>query len=148
MYLGNFDASKAGHDKYYFDVRECTLDFRGDLRIHPGSHWGWQTMVLTASHNPPVNGLIGPMILKSVVVEEWAWITSRCLLYNCHIGKGAILSVGAVVRSQKIEPFTCVAGNPAMVIARFDLDSKMWIKVKPEWPECYPDAEQPPYECF
>jgi acetyltransferase-like isoleucine patch superfamily enzyme len=51
-----------------------------------------------------------------IIVEEDAWIgTNVTLLYGCHIGRGAIIGSGCVVRS-KVPPYAIVIGNPAKVI--------------------------------
>jgi len=42
------------------------------------------------------------------------------VLYNCHVGEGAVVSVGSVVRSRDVPPWTMVEGNPARIIARYE----------------------------
>lgn len=82
-------------------------------------------MVITLSHDPAdYNKGVVP---KPVIIHKNAWICSRAILYNCEIGEGAVVAIGAVVRSMKVEPFTMVAGNPARVIKKF-VNGK-WVKV-------------------
>lgn len=53
---------------------------------------------------------------KDVIVEEDVWIASNVtLLAGCHIGRGATLGAGAVVRSN-IPPYAIVIGNPGKII--------------------------------
>ncbi len=53
---------------------------------------------------------------KDVIVEEDVWIGSRVTLLNgVHIGRGAIIGAGSVVRN-KIPPYAIVTGNPAKII--------------------------------
>lgn len=53
---------------------------------------------------------------KDVIVEEEVWIASNVtLLAGCHIGRGATIGAGAVVRSN-IPPYAIVIGNPGKII--------------------------------
>ena len=52
-----------------------------------------------------------------VVIEDGVWIGSRVIiLAGIKIGYGSIIGAGAVV-TKDVEPYTIVAGNPAVVIA-------------------------------
>ena len=119
-----------GFDLKYFNERNIRLDVRGPLVIHPDSTWGAYITVITKSHNP-TNGE-RYLVDRPVIVDKDAWICSGALLYNCHIGEGAIVSVGTVVRSQTVMPFVMVAGNPARVIARFIGGAWQYIEPKYE----------------
>ena len=125
--IGNWNDLAAGHPKNYFSERYTFMDFRGDLLISPLSHWGYENMIITLTHDISPGRYTEDLIMKSVRVDDWAWITSRCILYNCHIGHHAILAIGAVVANMDVEPWTIVAGNPAKVVARWS-DSK-WTRV-------------------
>lgn len=53
---------------------------------------------------------------KDIIVEEDVWIaTNVTLLMGAHIGRGAILGSGCVIRS-KIPPYAIVIGNPAKIV--------------------------------
>jgi acetyltransferase-like isoleucine patch superfamily enzyme len=60
------------------------------------------------------------VVLRPVIIDDYAWIASDVVLYNCHIGEGAVVSVGSVVRSRDVPPWTMVEGNPARIIARYE----------------------------
>jgi serine acetyltransferase len=48
-----------------------------------------------------------------VIVEEDVWIGGRTIILNgVHIGRGAVIGAGAVVRS-RVPPYSIVIGNPA-----------------------------------
>ena len=111
-----------GHPAEFYKKRRIVLDTRGPLNIHPKSRWGFSINVLTASHDPDTRHPEP----RPVVVEEDAWICSYALLYNCIIGKGAIVATGSVVRSCEVAPYTMVAGNPAEVIARCPEQGAHW----------------------
>jgi len=64
---------------------------------------------------------------RPVVIDDYAWMASDVVLYNCHVGEGAVVSVGSVVRSRDVPPWTMVEGNPARVIARYDHERGEWI---------------------
>lgn len=109
-----------GHTAQYFRERSIRLDTRGPLTIHPESRWGYFVTVITKSHHRGPGDDIpdGALVDRPVIVDREAWICSSAILYNCIIGEGAIVAVGAVVRSQEVKPYVMVAGNPARVIAR------------------------------
>lgn len=67
------------------------------------------------------------VVLRPVVVDDYAWIGSDAVLYNCHVGEGAVVAVGSVVRSRDVPPWTMVEGNPARIIARYDHERGGWI---------------------
>lgn len=111
-----------GHDDLYYNDRHCWLDRRGTLTIDPTSEWGYFITVITMSHDTAhwkEAGFQAPMIDRPVIVERGAWILSHAILYNCIIHEGAIVAIGAVIRSQEVMPWTMVAGNPARSVARY-----------------------------
>lgn len=125
--IGQYNKSKAGHPEQYFAERYTFIDYRGDLRVSPLSYWGYRNTVITASHDVlRTGGFTGAMLFKRVWVDDYAWITSGCILYNCHVGHHAIVSIGSVVCNMEILPYQVVAGNPAKVIAWYDLENKRW----------------------
>lgn len=129
---GNFDESKAGHDEYYYKIRLTNLDFRGHLSISPLSYWGFGASVYTCSH-ALVNGAYdAAAISKSVKVGDYAWICSQVILYNCVIEHHAIVSIGSVVRNMTVPAYHVAEGNPAKLIARWDLEAKRWIRLNGE----------------
>ena len=53
---------------------------------------------------------------KDIVVEEEVWIGARVSLLNgVHIGRGAIIGTGSVVR-KSIPPYAITIGNPAKIV--------------------------------
>lgn len=125
--LGNYDKSKAGHDEVYYVERHCFIDYRGDLCIHPESYWGFGCKVITQTHSI-AGGWFHPIAEnRRVQVDDQAWICSFAILYNCHIGHHAIVSIGSVVSGLTVPPYHVAAGNPARLI-RF-WDGKNWQKL-------------------
>ena len=110
------------------ELHGVDLDCRGTLIIHKDSVWGFWIKVITLGHetNEGVN-MTAPPVDRPVIVDKDAWICSCAQLYNCHIGEGAIVTFGTVVRSQEVKPYTMVAGNPARVIAHWD--GQDWVYV-------------------
>ena len=52
-----------------------------------------------------------------VIVEEGVWLAANVtLLSGTHIGRGAIIGAGSVLRSCKVPPYAIVVGNPGKVI--------------------------------
>jgi len=125
---GQWTPDKIGKPLEYFALRETFLDCRGNLKIHPGSEWGWFVSVITMSHDITEGHYSDKAAPRTVTVDEGAWICSRALLYNCHVQHHAIVACGAVVRNMTVEPYTIVEGNPARVTRRF-VDGQ-WVPVE------------------
>lgn len=113
----------------YLTRRGTVLDCGGPLVISAKSHWGYGVLVLTRSHDIS-QGSLGAVVPRGVRVDDGAWICSRAVLSGCHIGAGAIVAAGTVVRGQDVAPAVMVAGNPARVIARWD--GERWAYVASE----------------
>jgi galactoside O-acetyltransferase len=55
-----------------------------------------------------------------ITIEDKVWMGFGCtILSGVRIGEGAVIGANSVVR-QNVEPWTVVAGNPAVVIKRLD----------------------------
>lgn len=131
--LGKYDKQKAGHDEHYYAERHCMIDYRGILQISPLSYFGFGVTVITASHSIFLTGQFNPaIVMKRVIVDEYAWITSKSILYNCHVEHHGVVSIGAVVTNMIVESYTVVAGNPAFVIARWN--GERWLRTDSENP--------------
>ena len=64
-----------------------------------------------------------PLVRKPVVIGEWVWIGAGAFIHpGVTIGDGAIVGARAVV-TKDVEPWTIVAGNPAVVIKKRDKHS-------------------------
>lgn len=77
---------------------------------------------------------------KDIIVEEDVWIGSHVtLLKGSHIGRGAIIGSGAVVRTT-IPPYAIVVGNPAKIVGfKFNPDEIIEHEAK-----LYPEDERIP----
>lgn len=129
--FGHFREADAGHAEHYFSERFTLLDFRGPLKIASTAQFGFCNRIFTQSHSIAHGQFYGPAIDKPVTIEDGAWITSYCTLYDCTIGHHAIVSIGSVVAHATIPPYTIVAGNPARPVAEWD--GEKWVKV--DWLE-------------
>lgn len=124
----------------YFAQRGIFLDCRGPLVISAESLWGFRVRVYTESHDVSGGpGALGPTMPYGVQVDAGAWIGSEALLAGCHIGEGAIVAAGTVVRGQDVGPEVMVAGNPARVIA-------VWREVMGRWRWIYLPEQVSGYE--
>lgn len=126
---GTYDQAKAGHEEWYYQVRHCNMDYRGNMQISPESYWGFGCSVFTLSHIIAEGAYSPPVVQKHVTVEDYAWICSQSILYNCSIGHHAIVSVGSVVRNMRVPPYHVAEGNPARLICYWDLEKKRWIRI-------------------
>ena len=129
--LGDFYSQpKIGLPESYFIERDCWLDCRTPdmITIDPLANLGWCINFVVQSHNP-LPGMFGDVVSRPIQIDAQAFIAAFATLYNCHIGQGAIVALGCVVRSMNVEPWTIVAGNPAQVIKRFDHFVGRWVKI-------------------
>lgn len=121
-----------GHPPEYFKARDIAIDCRGPVTISPLSRWGLHIRTYTVSHDLAD---FDEQVLRPLQVDDYAWICSDVTLYNCHIGEGAVVACGSVVRSRDVPPWVMVEGNPARVIARFDRKrGNLWIYLKESEP--------------
>lgn len=80
--------------------------------IVPGSHRltvGVPFYLATTKHINDEEG--------DIIIEEDCWIGAGCvLLPKCHIGRGAVVGAGSVVKKE-VPPYAVVVGAPAKIIA-------------------------------
>lgn len=136
VHMGHEWPETIGHPWAYFERRGCVIDCRGPLSIARSSYWGFGVKVLTQSHDISEGpGQLGPVVARGVQVDGGVWVGSFSVLIGCHIGEGAVVAAGTVVRCQDVEPCAMVAGNPAQVIARWD--GGQWVYEAPEVSQFY-----------
>lgn len=94
--------------------RKCTLDARAGLQIGNNVSISHNVSIISGSHDyksPKFDYCGAPIVL-----EDYAWIgINATILQGVTIGKGAVVSAGAVV-TKDVAPFAVVGGIPATVI--------------------------------
>lgn len=118
--LGDQKINNSGH----FKNLELFIDNRGGCEIDPTAVMGFRVAILTQAHYPDPHGGI---VDRPVKIGKDAFVGSFSVLYNCTIGEGAMVTVGSVVRSRIVRPYTIVEGNPAKEVA-VKLKSGGWLK--------------------
>ena len=94
--------------------RECILDARGGLTIGNNVSISYNVSILTGSHDTSKPDF--PGIYLPIRIEDYVWIGANAtILTNVRIGKGAVISAGAVV-TKDVQPYTIVGGVPAKPI--------------------------------
>jgi maltose O-acetyltransferase len=91
---------------------DCFLDGRGGLTIGNNVDVTLGVRILTGQHDidsPDYAGVKKPVVIQDhVVIGSWALV-----LPGVTIGEGAVVAAGSVV-AKSVEPYTVVAGNPAV----------------------------------
>jgi len=69
------------------------------------------------------------LVLRPVIIDDDSHIGSNSVvLPGIHIGKRVQVGAGSVI-TKDIPDFSIAVGNPAVVIKRYDLELKQWIKI-------------------
>jgi len=69
-----------------------------------------------------------PCTTAEISVGEGSWVgANSVILSGITIGRMAVVAAGSVV-TRDVPDHAMVAGNPATIIKRYDLDAKAWIK--------------------
>lgn len=117
--LGDFP-STIKRDKGYFSLRGAFLDCRGKIIFHETANIGYCVKFITGSHSfIGRNEFQVKMLRSGIEVQEHVYIGSFSILYNTKIGHHSIVVAGTVLTGRNVAPYTMVAGNPAVVIARW-----------------------------
>ncbi len=65
-------------------------------------------------------------------ISNDCWIGANVVITaGVTIGKHCVVAAGSIV-TKNVPPFSVVAGNPAKVIKQYDMNTKLWLKVKSE----------------
>ncbi len=65
-----------------------------------------------------------------IVIEDETWIGANVVvLAGVTIGKHSVIAAGSIV-TKDVPPYSVVVGNPARIVKQYDLETKIWIKIK------------------
>jgi maltose O-acetyltransferase len=100
---------------------ESVIGRGAELMLHDRIHIGNRVVInsravlLTASHSLHDPGWA--TYSRPIVIDDYAWIaTGAMLLPGVHVGRGAVVGAGAVVR-EDVPDRAVVIGNPARVVS-------------------------------
>lgn len=95
--------------------RDCILDARGGITIGNSVSISHRVNIMTGGHDLRDPHFVG--VFSPVSIEDYVWVGANAtILQGVHIGKGAVVSAGAVV-TKDVEPYKVVAGIPAKPVA-------------------------------
>lgn len=94
--------------------RDCIVDARGTITIGNNVSISHRVNIMTGGHDARSSDFMG--VFKPIVIDDYAWLGVDCtILQGVTIGKGAVVSAGAVV-TKDVAPYSIVAGVPAKQI--------------------------------
>lgn len=94
--------------------RMCTLDARGGISIGDSVSVSHGVMLMSGSHEYNTKNFNVKYL--PIEIEDYVWIgCGAIILQGVTIGKGAVVSAGAVV-TKNVDPYTIVGGVPAKPI--------------------------------
>ncbi|RHB40472.1 acyltransferase [Enterocloster aldenensis] len=77
----------------------CNITVRYNVVIGKNTLFGPNVVIIDNDHNYKSNDWMSDFICSEVVIEEDVWIGANCvILKGTHIGKGAIIAAGTIVR--------------------------------------------------
>lgn len=95
--------------------------FAGNVHITDHSH-GYEDISKPMSLQPLISK--GP-----VIIEDDCWLGFGCeILSGVHIGKHSVVGARAVV-TKDVPPYSIVAGNPARIVKKYDMEKRKWMRV-------------------
>ncbi len=111
--------------------QHCYIDARAGIRIESDVSISREVCVLTATHevdSPDFEASLAP-----VHFARRCWIGTRAVvLPGVHIGEGAVVGAGSVVRSD-VDPYTVVGGVPAKIIRKRLEPMSYELDWRPNW---------------
>ncbi len=106
-------------------ARDVTLDARGGLELQEDCLIGFESLLLTSTHNSQHVGVpvqTQGMYCKPIRIGRRAWLGTRTIvLPGVTIGDDAVVAAGAVV-TRDVEATSVVAGVPARFIRQRSMD--------------------------
>ncbi|MFP3461284.1 hypothetical protein R5O87_10580 [Arthrobacter globiformis] len=97
-------------------ARDVVLDARGGLTLQRGALIGFESIILTSTHNSEQAGVpvhVQGMFSREVVIGEYSWLGARCVVQpGVTIGSNVIVGSSAVVTSD-LSSQGVFAGVPA-----------------------------------
>lgn len=101
----------------------CTFFGRGGITVGNDVFIGPKVNLITINHDPnPENR--SATYGRPIVIEDKVWIgIGSTILPGVKIGYGAIVGAGSVV-TKDVPAMTVVAGNPARIVRKIEVDEK------------------------
>lgn len=132
FYDGNNQKKLFIGDSCYFCNRNTFL-CGGEINIEKNVLIASDVCVVSENHSiDPLSDIPfkdQPLKFGNVSIGEGSWIGEKVIILpDVNIGKKCVIGAGSVV-TKSIPDFSIAVGNPAKVIKRYDIETKMWQRI-------------------
>lgn len=113
-------------------TRNLTIQCAGKIIIEDDVLIASDVFIINYNHgiNPlEPNYLDNKLDSKEVIIHKGVWIGNNAIILpGVEIGEKSIIGAGSVV-TKSIPDYCIAAGNPAIVIKKFDFEANKWVKI-------------------
>lgn len=94
------------------------------IEIGPRTMIASHVAITTATHDANTERMNESLIAKPIRIEADVWIGAHSIIFpGVTLGRHSVIAAGSVVRND-VEPYTVVAGVPAKIIRRLNIEGR------------------------
>ena len=139
----HFSEGKLSIGNNVFFARDVDVDYTADLTIGDGTMVSEGVKLLTHNHAYLNSEDDHGLILSPLTIQDHVFLGARVIVLPGvqEIGRGSLLSTGAVIR-KRVPPYAIVSGNPSKVVG-FRFSPEQIVEYEEEQ---YPEKERIPID--